>query len=216
MRQNEKNACYEIKNFETDQPNSLLLYHDLITGIVTAMEARDAYTASHSMRVSDMTEQICELLQLEESLTETIHIAAHVHDIGKIGIEDSILRKDGPLDAEEWIEMRQHPTIGHAILNKVGSFEQIATIVRHHHERWDGKGYPDGIQGKRIPLGSRIIAIADSIDAMMSNRLYRKRMSSHQCKLEIERNSNIMYDPFISQLVLKNWFQIVEKRNDFA
>lgn len=192
------------------KPNSLLLFHDLIAGIVTAMEARDAYTASHSMCVSDMTEQICVLLHLDGKENELIHIAAHVHDIGKIGITDSILRKRGPLNETEWMLMRQHPVIGYSILNKVKSFEEIAKIVRHHHERFDGKGYPDNLKGKNIPLGSRIIAIADSIDAMMSNRSYRKGMPSDKCKKEIKNNMNDMYDEEIVKIVLENWAVIIE------
>jgi HD-GYP domain-containing protein (c-di-GMP phosphodiesterase class II) len=182
-----------------------------MAGIIAAMEARDAYTASHSMRVSDMTEIICGLLDLSEEQAEDIHIAAHVHDIGKIGIEDSILRKNSPLDEMEWLSIKQHPIIGFNILNKVSCFDSIAEIVRHHHERWDGKGYPDGIRENEIPFGSRIIAIADSIDAMMSNRQYRKSLSSLQCKEEIHKNSGIMYDPVIAEIVLKNWETIVDE-----
>ncbi len=193
------------------KPNSLLLFHDIIAGIVTAMEARDTYTASHSMRVSDMAEQICYLLNLDSKEIEIIHIAAHVHDIGKIGISDSILLKTGPLNEDEWNFMKQHPVIGYSILNKVESFEEIAKIIRHHHERYDGKGYPDGLAEKSIPLGSRIIAIADSIDAMMSNRSYRIGMTSYKCKEEIRRNINYMYDEELAKVVLDNWNEIVEK-----
>ena len=195
------------------QSSSLLLYHDLIAGIVTVMEARDAYTASHSMRVSDMTEKICGLLHLNREQTENFHIAAHVHDIGKIGIEDSILRKTGPLNEMEWLSIKQHPIVGYTILKKVKSFENIAIIVRHHHERWDEKGYPDGIGENEIPLGSRIIAIADSIDAMMSNRQYRKSLTSIQCKSEIYKNAGTMFDPDISQKVLENWETLVDCKN---
>ncbi|PYG87474.1 HD domain-containing protein [Ruminiclostridium sufflavum DSM 19573] len=108
------------------QQSSLLMYHDLIAGIIAAMEARDAYTASHSMRVSDMTERICGLLDLSKEQTENFHIAAHVHDIGKIGIEDSILRKNGSLDEAQWLSIKQHPIIGYNILEKVSSFREIA------------------------------------------------------------------------------------------
>lgn len=193
------------------QSSSLLPFHDLMAGIIAAMEARDAYTASHSMRVSDMTEIICSLLDLSEEQAEEIHIAAHVHDIGKIGIEDSILRKKSPLNEMEWLSIKQHPIIGFNILSKVSCFEEIAKIVRYHHERWDGNGYPDGIRENEIPLGSRIIAIADSIDAMMSNRQYRKSLSSTQCRDEIHKNSGIMYDPVIAEKVLKNWGAIVDE-----
>lgn len=194
--------------------DSLLLYHDLIFGIVTALEARDEYTASHSVRVSDMTEQICCLLNLTEEEMETIHIAAHLHDIGKIGIEDHILRKCGPLNKGEWLLMKQHPMIGYEILKKVDRFEQIAVIVRHHHERWDGMGYPDGIKGVLIPLGSRIIAITDSIDAMLNDRQYRKKMSTDECRTEIEQNIGIMYDPNISEVVLNNWEKIIKNEDE--
>ncbi len=193
------------------QSSSLLSFHDLMAGIIAAMEARDAYTASHSMRVSDMTEIICRFMDLSEEQAEDIHIAAHVHDIGKIGIEDCILRKKSPLDELEWLAIKQHPIIGFNILNKVSCFAGIAKIVRHHHERWDGKGYPDGIKENEIPLGSRIIAIADSIDAMMSNRQYRTSLSSSQCKEEIQKNAGIMYDPEIAEIVLKNWGAIVDE-----
>lgn len=185
--------------------DSLLLYHDLIFGIVTALEARDEYTASHSNRVSDTTEQICTLLNLTEDEAETIHIAAHLHDIGKIGIEDRILRKQGDLNNKEWELIKQHPVIGYEILKKVERFEEIAIIVRHHHERWDGNGYPDGLKGEEIPFGSRIIAIADSIDAMMHERQYRKGMSAEACKSEVEKNIGSMYDPKIANFILEKW-----------
>lgn len=192
------------------QQSSLLVYHDFIAGVIAAMEARDAYTASHSMRVSEITERICHLLDLSKEQTEQFHIAAHVHDIGKIGIEDSILRKKGPLNESEWLSIKQHPTIGYNILCKVETFKDIADIVRHHHERWDGKGYPDGISENKIPFGSRIIAIADSIDAMMSNRQYRKGMPSAQCKNQIYVNKEIMYDPQIANLVVENWESVIK------
>lgn len=191
--------------------DSLLLYHDLIFGIVTALEARDEYTASHSTRVSDMTEQICCLLELSQEEIETIHIAAHLHDIGKIGIEDRILRKYGSLDEEEWAQIKQHPVIGYEILKKVERFEEIAVIVRHHHERWDGRGYPDGLEKEKIPFGSRIIAIADSIDAMMHDRQYRKGMSSDACRSEIERNIASMYDPNLADFILRHWRILIKQ-----
>lgn len=190
----------------------LLLYHDLIAGIVAAMEARDPYTASHSMRVAKISEELCWLLKLPENERTVIHIAAHLHDIGKIGINDSVLRKKGPLDKEEWRQMKEHPAIGYNILNKIECFSEIAEIVRHHHERWDGKGYPDGIAGTSIPFGSRIIAVADSIDAMLSKRSYRRNLEPEQCRLEIEKGSEIMYDPQIATVALQNWGRLLESR----
>lgn len=185
------------------------IYHDLIASIVAALEAKDHFTADHSLRVSDMAERTCNQLGLSSEQTETIHMAAHVHDIGKIGIPDAILEKPGPLDDDEWFKIRQHPQIGAVILNKSTGLSEIAAIVLRHHERWDGKGYPDGISGSDIPLGSRIIAICDSIDAMTSERPYRKILSHEACKEEIRRNSGVMYDPVIAEIVLREWDKIV-------
>jgi len=189
---------------------NLFIYHDLISAIVAAMEARDRYTASHSGRVSDISEQICRILGLPDEQTVLIHIAADLHDIGKIGVADNVLMREGPLDDAAWREMKLHPVIGYEILNKVESFQEIALIVRHHHERWDGSGYPDGIKGQSIPLGSRIIAIADSIDAMMSDRLYRKKLSPEQCRRELSKNKGVMYDPDIADAVLANWALVID------
>lgn len=190
--------------------SNLFIYHDLIAAIVAAMEARDQYTASHSRRVSDMSEQISRILDLPDEQAKAIHIAADLHDIGKIGISDSVLMREGPLDDDDWQLMKQHPIIGYEILNKVSSFREIALIVRHHHERWDGGGYPDGIERERISLGSRIIAIADSIDAMMSDRLYRKKLSSESCRQEIMKNRGVMYDPSITDAALANWDLVID------
>lgn len=187
-------------------------YHDLIEAIVAAEEMRDYHTANHSRRVSNMSEKICYILGLSNDEAKLIHIAADLHDIGKIGVKDDVLFKKGKLDDKEWSEMKTHTTIGYYILNKVDRFSEIAKIVRHHHERWDGQGYPDRISGLEIPLGSRIIAIADSIDAMLSDRSYRKGLSIEKCKNEIKNNIGIMYDENIAKIVLSNWESILEER----
>ena len=185
--------------------NNLSIYHDLIAGIVEAMDARDPYTASHSMRVSDITELICDLLKLSKEEAETVHIAAHVHDIGKIGVPDAVLTKSAALTEDEWKVMKDHSEIGSNILNKIEGFHEIAQIVLYHHERWDGSGYPEGLKADEIPLGSRIIMVADSMDAMLSDRIYRKAMSLERCRMELERNLGVMYDPYIADIVLQNW-----------
>ncbi len=186
--------------------DTLLIYHDLIAGIVAAMDARDSYTASHSDRVSCMAQQLCTLMQHPN--TETIHIAAHLHDIGKIGVPDAILQKPSPLTDKEWVIMKSHSEIGYQILSKVAGFEEVANIVRHHHERWDGKGYPLGLIAKAIPCGSRIIALADSIDAMLSERYYRNALPMWKCKQEIERNAGTMYDPQLVHTLLEHWWLV--------
>ena len=189
----------------------LMQYHDLIESIVAALDARDAYTASHSDRVADMVLVLAAALGLDEDETTRIHMAAHLHDIGKIAVPDSVLRKAGPLTRPEWEEMRRHPVTGYEILRKVDDFKGIAILVRHHHERWDGRGYPDGLSGHDIPPGSRVIAVADSIDAMMSSRSYRPAMTSAACRREIEKNSGIMYDPRVAAAALEHWDELVSR-----
>lgn len=184
-------------------------YHDLIESIVTALEARDVYTANHSRRVSDMAEKICRFLDLNQKDIETIHIAADVHDIGKIGIPDHILLKPDKLMEDEWLIMKSHPTIGANILSKSKLLEPVTSIVLHHHERYDGKGYPDGLKGNDIPYGARVIAVCDSIDAMLSKRPYRDPLSIQICRDEIEINIGYMYDPQIAECVLENFNQII-------
>lgn len=190
--------------------SSLLLFHELLVGIVAAMEARDQYTATHSSRVADIAEQLCLWMDLSEMEIEQIHLAAHVHDIGKIGIPDSILCKPGKLTDDEWVIMKEHPVIGYNILRQVRGFEKVAHIIRHHHERWDGSGYPDRLFEVEIPLGARIIALADSVDAMMSSRKYREAITMAQCRAEIEKNSGKMYDARIADVLLSHW-NVIER-----
>ena len=184
-------------------------YHDLLASVIAALEAKDHFTADHSLRVSDMTERTCEKLGLTPKQTDVIHMAAHVHDIGKIGLPNHILSKPGSLTPDEWEKVKEHPRIGADILNKTAGLSEIAEIVLHHHERWDGKGYPDGLKREAIPLGSRIIAVCDSIDAMMSDRPYHQVFDAKACRQEILENSGKMYDPQIVSTVLKEWDSIV-------
>lgn len=189
-------------------------FHDLILCIISALEARDPYTSHHSSRVAEMTETICGLLELDEEEKEVYHIAAHLHDIGKIGIRDNVLLKEGKLNDEEWKIMKSHSEQGYNILMNARSFERVADVVRSHHERYDGKGYPDGLKGVDIPLGARIIAIADSIDAMISDRPYRKGMDISVCKDKIIKNMGIMYDPIIAEKVILHWDEVIKSRED--
>ncbi len=199
---------------EGDFMQILSQFHDLILCIISALEARDPYTSHHSSRVAEMTETICELMDLDEEEKEIYHIAAHLHDIGKIGIRDSVLLKEGKLDDEEWEIMKSHSEQGYNILMNAKSFEVVADVVRSHHERYDGKGYPDGLKGENIPLGARIIAIADSIDAMISDRPYRKGMYTNVCREQIEKNIGIMYDPIIAKKVIEHWDEVLSRRED--
>lgn len=183
-------------------------YHELVECITNALDARDPYTGHHSRRVSDMACLLCGKLGMDAAQTQEIHIAGHLHDIGKIGIPDRVLLKEGRLDDEEWELMKQHPQIGAKIMSRSEHFSRIAAILLHHHERWDGKGYPFGAKGEEIPIGARIIAVCDSIDAMASNRSYRRALPLDVVRGEIEKNIGIMYDPVVAQAALDNWDEL--------
>jgi putative nucleotidyltransferase with HDIG domain len=149
-----------------------------LLGLANALEAKDAYTCGHSARVARLAQQMARECGLPRHAAETIEQAALLHDLGKIGVPESILRKPGPLTAEEWEIMRRHPVTGAQIVAPLEFFDEGAIIVRHHHERLDGSGYPDGLKGAAIPLGSRIVAVADTYDALTSGRSYRPGFSS--------------------------------------
>lgn len=202
--------CDDHENHENDCSSSHAIdFHEIIECITAALDAKDPYTAGHSQRVSDMSLKIAEICGLSNEHQEEIHIAAHLHDIGKIGVPDAVLNKTGKLDDDEWQAIRKHPQIGADILNKSSSLSDISHIVVAHHERFDGKGYPNGLKGAEIPAGARIIAIADSIDAMTSNRCYRLAHDFDYCYEEIKKNLGTMYDPVIGQGVLDNWDDII-------
>ena len=188
---------------------TLELYHDLVQSIVSALEARDPHTAEHSLRVGDMTERVCQLMGLPFEEATDIHMAAHVHDIGKIALPDTVLHRDRRLTPHEHQLLRDHARVGAEIIGSCATLRDIATIVRHHHERWDGTGYPDGLAGEQIPLGARIVAVCDSIDAMMGKRLSKKPLTHEECQHEIELGIGTSFDPQIAQFVLDHWDEIV-------
>jgi HD-GYP domain-containing protein (c-di-GMP phosphodiesterase class II) len=189
------------------------IYHEIIECLITALEAKDPYTKGHSTRVADMAYRLGEAAGMQGEALEDLHLAAHLHDIGKIGIPDQILNKSGPLSLEEMTILRQHPTIGYQILSRSSQLKVLAEIVLHHHERWDGKGYPDGLQGEKIPFSSRIIAICDAIDAMTSARPYRKALSTAECRRELQINRGLQFDPNLLGLMEKFDFFIVGSKN---
>ncbi len=185
------------------------IYHDIIKSMVAALEAKDLYTSGHSTRVAEMAYSLGEVLGLTKEELKLMHIAGDLHDIGKIGVPDNVLNKPDKLEAEEWELMKKHSDIGYNILSKAKTFEDISEIVLYHHERWDGKGYPKGLKAEEIPFASRILAVCDSIDAMKSDRPYRKSISDEICKNEIIKNQGIMYDSQIAECMLENWDKIV-------
>ncbi len=168
---------------------------EAIIAMADVIDARDPYTAEHSTRVTELSLRIAEAYGLSMREIEQLELAAHVHDLGKIGMNDSILHKPGPLSPDEWEAMRQHPVISQQLLNAYRQFEQEADIVRSHHERWDGEGYPDGLRSQQIPIASRIIAVADTFDAMTSDRPYRPALSTEQAIEEIRNQALTQFDP---------------------
>jgi HD-GYP domain-containing protein (c-di-GMP phosphodiesterase class II) len=180
------------------------IYHDIIESLVTALEAKDFYTKGHSERVAFMTYELSKRLGIKGNELENIHMAAHLHDIGKIGVPDRVLNKKGKLMLHEWEYIKMHPKIGFDILSKSNRLKHISKMVLHHHERWDGKGYPDGISKMDIPLGSRIIAVCDCIDAMTSTRPYREAMKFEECIKELVLNKGLMFDPYIIDYIEEN------------
>jgi putative nucleotidyltransferase with HDIG domain len=164
------------------------------TALVTTLDARDRYTAGHSAAVAAYASTIAKRLGLSEADQGLAHLCGLVHDVGKIGLPPGLLEKPGPLTLAERRQMEQHPAIGERILTKVEDYAEIATIVRHHHERVDGQGYPDGLASSEIPLLSRIIAVADAYDAMTSDRPYRDPMPSRVARLRLAQAVGSQFD----------------------
>ncbi len=179
------------------------VYLHTISALASALEAKDHYTHSHSENVTKYAVAIAKELGLPASQVETIQQACQLHDLGKIGIHDYILRKTGKLSPEEWDEIKMHSLRGAQILQPIGFLKEVAELVRQHHERFDGKGYPYNLRGQDIQLGARIMTVADSFDAMISERPYRKALSLLQAKAELKTNSGTQFDPGIVKIFLK-------------
>lgn len=151
-----------------------------LVSLVQTIEAKDAYTSNHSCKVSEFAELLARAVGLPEEEIKGISYSGLLHDVGKIGVPDGIINKPGKLTAEEFGHVQQHPVIGDRIVAPIDGSDVLLPAVRHHHEHWDGTGYPDGLRGEQIPLAARIIAVADVFDALISDRPYRKRMSVEQ------------------------------------
>ncbi len=177
-------------------------HQDVIDALVQALTERDRYTGEHSESVVDMSKAVAASLGLDAAEVERVSTAALLHDIGKVGIPDSILHKPGKLDEREWMLMRDHPVIGERILRAIPGLGAVARIVRHEHERWDGGGYPDGLSRTQIPVGSRIILACDTYHAMTSDRPYRARMSHSDALQELARCAGTQFDPGVTETLI--------------
>ncbi len=196
----------EIKriNEELQDANDKLekAYLESIETLRYTVEAKDPYTKGHSDRVSEFSVLIGKKMGLSEEELKTLRIGGLFHDIGKIGIPDSILLKESKLTVDEYSEIKHHPSIGVHILSNATIFKDIIPIVKYHHERYDGRGYPENLKGEDIPLLARITAVADSFDAMSSRRTYRDNLELEKIISEIEENKNTQFDPRIADVFL--------------
>jgi response regulator RpfG family c-di-GMP phosphodiesterase len=174
----------------------------LLEGLIAALDYRDAETQWHSRRVSLYARRLALALGIHEPELTTIEHGALLHDIGKIGVRDRVLLKPGPLDKEEWTEMKRHPELGWALLQRVDYLRPASTIVLQHQEKWDGSGYPSGLRGDEIVVGARIFHVVDTLDAMTSDRPYRKAKPFTEARAEITRCSGTQFDPRITEAFL--------------
>jgi len=199
---------------EATELNYQDFFHDIIECLIAALEAKDTYTSGHSSRVADMSLDMAHTLEIKGPDFESVHFAAHLHDIGKMGVSENILNKPGKLLAHEWAQIQAHPVVGYNILRKSRLLYKIAKIVLHHHERWDGRGYPQGLRRNHIPLGSRIIAVADAVDAMTTDRPYKKPLSWDGCYQELQANKEKQFDPMVVEAAAQLWRKWAVNRQD--
>jgi len=178
-------------------------YQTTLEALAVALDAREHETFAHSLRVRAYTTYLARLAGYPPALTPSLSHAALLHDIGKIAVADAILLKPGKLSAAEWGHMRQHVVAGEQILKRVPFLRPAAPVVRHHHERYDGKGYPDGLAGEQIPLGARLFALADTLDAMTSDRAYRKTPGFSEVLTVVARQRGLQFDPRAADMFLK-------------
>ncbi len=191
-------------------------YDNTLTALVRALDAREKEVGSHSERVRSYTVLLAKKLGIAGKELEELAKGALLHDIGKIGISDNILLKPGKLDESEWIEMRRHPQVGYAILSEIDFLKRPTEIILGHHERFDGTGYPNQLKGSQIPVGSRIFALVDTLDAMTSDRPYRRALPFEAVAKEVIKYRGTQFDPEIADLFLSinrnHWEECAGKR----
>jgi putative nucleotidyltransferase with HDIG domain len=175
---------------------------DTLTSLALAVDAKDQFTQGHSHKVASYAVLIAEALGLPGHEIEAVRLGAMLHDVGKVGIVESILNKNGPLNPDEWEAMKRHVEYGSKLLEPLRGTESVREMVVHHHEFFDGSGYPEGLTGEQIPLGARIIAIADAYDTITSERTYKKARTAEEALQEIERCGNAQFDPELVRLFI--------------
>jgi putative nucleotidyltransferase with HDIG domain len=178
-------------------------YNEMAAALSIALDARDSYTHGHSVRVSEYSAKLAKYLGLSDEEVELIRYVGLLHDVGKVGMPDSLLKKEGPYTYHEYEAMKKHSEVGADIIKVMKFLGKREQWVRHHHERWDGTGFPDGLAGDEIPLGARIIACADAFDAMTTDRPYKDKMSYEEARQELLICSETQFDPKVVEAMVK-------------
>jgi diguanylate cyclase (GGDEF)-like protein len=185
----------------------------VVEALASALLERDRYTGEHSESVVEMARTVASTLGLDDLEIERVAMAALLHDIGKVAIPDRVLLKPGKLDASEWELMREHPVIGERILRAIPGMGAVARIVRHEHEHFDGSGYPDGLRGEEIPIGSRIILACDTYSAMTTSRPYREAMAHREAVAELARCAGTQFDPRVTEALIGCLYWMAQNRS---
>lgn len=188
------------------------LFLQVVSSLADAIDAKDAYTKGHSGRVAAYSREIAKRCGYGEKEQDDIYMMGLLHDVGKIGVPDEIINKPGRLTDEEFLKIKQHPAIGGRILENIQKMPELASGAKWHHERFNGKGYPDGLAGEEIPEAARIIAVADAYDAMTSNRSYRVMLSQETVRSEIEKGMGSQFDPRFAKIML----EMIDEDKDFT
>ena len=175
----------------------------IVKALSGAIDAKDTYTNGHSTRVADYSKEIARRAGYPEKMQNDIYMMGLLHDVGKIGVPDAIINKPAKLSDEEYSIIQNHPVMGAKILKNITEFPKLVTGARWHHERYDGKGYPDGLCGEEIPMEARIIAVADAYDAMSSRRSYRDELPQSQVRSEVEKGKGTQFDPKFAEIMLR-------------
>ena len=192
----------ELESHKEAEKREAAMFEQTAESLASAIDAKDRYTHGHSTRVASISRQIAKRAGLSEEECRKIYFSALLHDVGKIGVPDVIINKEGKLTDEEFEHIRQHPVLGYHILSNIRQSPELSVGAHYQHERYDGKGYPDGLKGEEIPVTARIIAVADAYDAMTSTRSYRKELSGEKTKEEFRKGMGTQFDPKYAQIML--------------
>lgn len=213
----ERAKAREIEAYKTAQKNEAVLFEQTTEALANAIDAKDNYTRGHSTRVAIYSRRIAKRAGLSERDCNRVYFAALLHDIGKIGIKSDIINKIGKLTDEEYQLIKSHSVLGSKILSSIKNAPFLSVGARYHHERYDGKGYPDGLAGTKIPEIARIIAVADSYDAMTSNRSYRKALKKEVAREELKQGAGTQFDPHFAiimiNLIDEGWIEAEKVKN---